>query len=498
MIAAFSILFGSCEDLEVGAEGTIAQETFYADANTLEAGVIGIFGTLHRNVWSIDNYAHYAGADDLTSRLGSNKWVVLEADQFAKTSGNSWSTEDYNGKYKTILGCNSFIANAHPEGADEAIVNAAQANARFVRAYCYLHLATTYGDVPMPLDPTPALDISKTPKREVLEQVIIDLEFAEQWANNVRDTNPLVQDGHVSKTAAQAFLAKTYMVLTGYPYNETEKWQQVKDYTRKIVSAGIYTLNDDYAHCFQDPHQVNKEMIFAHIMNRESWPITTQSRVYGFRWANWMDMYMEWTYFNNFPEGYRKEFSTATDGNEFFATFGNPIVTKFTWGTKAPNTTDPINHVFENTWQTSNDRAAMRMSEVMLMYAEACANTGESAEATKYLNFVKRRAYAKGATKQVEVAALPAGFWMDADDTVDYTATDGDLIDAIITERKYEFLGEAGGNRWVDLVRLERVAQANAGRDSREVPLIGSPSDKSLWWTPIPATETALNPNLNN
>lgn len=498
-LATISVLFGSCEDLEVGAEGTIAQETFYADENTLEAGVIGIFGTLHRNIWSIDNYAHYTGADDLTSRLGSNKWVVLESDQFAKTSGNSWATNDYNGNYKTILGCNSYIANAHPEGVDEAIINAAQANAYFIRGICYFRLATTFGDVPMPLEPTPDLNLSLTPKREVIEQAIQDLEFAAKWAVNERDTNPLIQDGHVSKTAANAFLAKLYLQLTGYPYNETDKWQKVLDLTSPIVKGGVYSLNDDFAHCFQDQQQVNREMIFAHIMNRESWPITTQSRVYGFRWANWMDLYMEWTYFNDFPEGYRKEYCTATEGNPFFAEFGNPIVTKYTWGTKAPNTAvHPDDHIFENTWQTSNDRAAMRMSEVMLMYAEANAQIGDSNEAIDYLNMVKRRANAKGALTQREVAELPANFWMDEDPEIDYKAEDGNLIDAIINERKYEFLGEVGGNRWLDLVRLDKVAEANAARDAREVPLIGDPSDKNLWWTPIPATETALNPNLNN
>jgi len=451
---------------------------------------------MHRNIWGLDNYSHYAGADDLTSRLGSNKWVVLEADQFAKTSGNSWATNDYNGNYKTILACNSYIENAHPEGVDEEVINAKQANAYFIRGICYYRLATTFGDVPMPLEANPDLNLSLTAKRDVLAQATTDLEFAAKWAVNDRDSNPLVQDGHVSKTAANAFLAKVYLSLAGYPYNETDKWQQVYDLTSSIVKGGVYSLNDDFAHCFQDPHQVNREMIFSHIMNRESWPITTQSRAYGFRWANWMDMYMEWTYFDNFPEGYRKEFSTATEGNPYYDEFGNPVVTKFTWGTKAPNSTDPVDHVFENTWQTSNDRAAMRMSEVMLMYAEANTHVGSTSEATDYLNMVKRRAYAKGATKQAEVAELPVNFWMDADSEIDYNAEDGALIDAIINERAYEFLGEVGGNRWVDLVRLNKVAEANATRDARDVPLIGSPADESLWWTPIPATETTLNPNL--
>ncbi|WP_289038607.1 RagB/SusD family nutrient uptake outer membrane protein [uncultured Zobellia sp.] len=502
-LVAAAILLGlaSCEKLDEGSDGVVASATFYSDENTLDAGIIGIYGTLRRNTWGLDNYSHFSGADDLTSRLGSNKWVVLESDQFAKTAGNSWATNDYNGNYQAILACNSYIADAHPEDVEEAVLNAAHANAYFIRGLCYFRLATSFGDVPMPLDPIPDLELSLTPKREVMAQVIKDLEFAVKWAVNDRDSNPMVSNGRVSRTAAKAFLAKTYMQLTGYPYNETDKWERVKELTGEIISDGVYSLTDDFAHSFQDPHQINKEVIFAHIMSRESWPIITQNRVYGFRWANWMDLYMEWTYFNNFPEGYRKEFSTATEGNQFFDEFQNPVVTKYTWGTRAPNSTDPVDHVFEHTWQTSNDRIAMRYAEVLLMHAEASANLGDLDTALEELNMVKRRAYAKGATKQAEVASLEPGFWMTADPEIDYTlaelSTPELMIDAIVNERAYEFLGEISGNRWLDLVRLEKVAEANAGRDSREVPLIGDPSDKNLWFTPIPATETTLNPNLN-
>lgn len=497
-IALLTVGVSSCESLEEGSEGLVSAGTFYSDANTLDAGVVGIYGTLRRNTWGLDNYSHFSGADDLTSRLGSNKWVVLESDQFARTAGNSWSTNDYNGNYSAIFAANSFIENANPEGVDEAVLNAAKADAHFVRGLCYSRLATTFGDVPMPLSSVPDYDIVLSSKQDVMNQAIEDFKFAAQWANNDRDTNPVINNGRVTKTAAKAFLAKTYLQMTGYPYNETDKWALIKTLTSEIINAGVYSLTDDFAHSFQDPHQVNKEVIHAHVMSRESWPIITQNRVYGFRWANWMDMYMEWSYYNNFPDGYRKEFSTTADAsNQFFVEFGNPIVTKFTWGTKAPNTTDPVDHVFEHTWQTSNDRIAMRYSEVLLMYAEACAQANETAEAVEKLNWVRRRAYANGATKQAEVALLPVEFWKSANAAIDLVSTDKTvIIDEIIKERSYEFLGEIGGNRWLDLVRLERVASANAARDVSDVPLIGDPSDKSLWWTPIPATETILNPNL--
>lgn len=126
----------------------------------------------------------------------------------------------------------------------------------------------------------------------------------------------------------------------------------------------------------------------------------------------------------------------------------------------------------------------MRYSEVLLMNAEASANTGDLTGALDILNLVKRRAFAKGSTKQAEVAVLDVDFWKVADPAVDYTlaelSTPELMIDAIVNERVYEFLGEIGGNRWLDLVRLDKVAEANATRDAREVSLIGDPSNKDL------------------
>ncbi|MGY6647545.1 RagB/SusD family nutrient uptake outer membrane protein [Wenyingzhuangia sp. IMCC45574] len=504
-LASCSVALTACEDLDEDSVGLVSPDTYYTDGKPLESGLRGIFGNMHRATWGLDMYSSFTGADDLTSRTGSNKIVVLEADQFAITGGNAWVTNNWNANYKTILHCNSLIENAEKiTDMEPEDLNYYIANARFIRGLAYFRLVTSFGDIPMPLKSELDLTIKRTQKRKVMQQAIDDFTFAAEWSINDRDINPTVNDGHSSKTAAKAFLAKAYMQLTGWPYNEVDKWANVKQLTKEIIDGGIYSLTDDFAHNFQDPHQINKEVIFAHICQREGWPLATQNRSYGFRWGRWMDLYMEWTYFKNFPDGYRKEYCSAADSsNDHFVTFQHPVVTKFSWGTRAQNSTDPVDHVIEHNWQTSNDNIAMRYAEVLLMYAEAAANDGELNEAIEKLNFVKRRAYAGGATKQADVALLPVEFWKIPDATIDHTSTtlpDADaVIDAILEERAYEFLGENGGNRWLDLVRHELVGPANDTRDPldvADVPLVGDPYDNNLWFTPIPDTESVLNPNL--
>ena len=147
----------------------------------------------------------------------------------------------------------------------------------------------------------------------------------------------------------------------------------------------------------------------------------------------------------------------------------------------------------------------MRYSEVLLMYAEACARTGEDvSDGIEKLNWVRRRAYANGITAKKDAIgdAITAGtltkqYWKTATPVVDYPQSgETDLIKAIIDERSYEFIGELGGVRWFDLTRLEMVGTATSARDSREIELKGNPADQANWRMLIPASEGGYNNNL--
>ena len=72
----------------------------------------------------------------------------------------------------------------------------------------------------------------------------------------------------------------------------------------------------------------------------------------------------------------------------------------------------------------------MRMAEVYLGYAEACAVTGDEATAKQYLKIIRERSF-------------PAG----KANTDAFIASRGSLVEAIIDERGFEYAGE-GDRRW--------------------------------------------------
>jgi hypothetical protein len=93
---------------------------------------------------------------------------------------------------------------------------------------------------------------------------------------------------------------------------------------------------------------------------------------------------------------------------------------------------DPLNY--------DNNIRAIRYADVLLMAAEAEAQSGGT-NAEDYLNQVRARAY--------------------GDNSKDYQASEGTLLEAIYTERRKELAGE--GHRFFDLVRTKKAAATIEG-----------------------------------
>jgi hypothetical protein len=128
------------------------------------------------------------------------------------------------------------------------------------------------------------------------------------------------------------------------------------------------------------------------------------------------------------------------------------------------------------------------------MYAEAqaMADGTPNTNSYQYVNMVRRRAQGLPvATPNISVDLVP-GLSASA------------FRDSVVQERAWEFAGE--WTRWHDLVRLEKVAAANANKyvDKTDptiydlVPLraISTLPKEQYYWIAIPKSEIDLNPNI--
>ena len=136
---------------------------------------------------------------------------------------------------------------------------------------------------------------------------------------------------------------------------------------------------------------------------------------------------------------------TASDGGK-----GTEILLPFNPGSQGKGGGIAYNKWDENrqtkVWVANQRKSGingpyMRMSEIYLGYAEACAATGDDASAKQYLTIIRDRAFGGAGKGNVDA----------------FIAKEGSLLEAVIDERGFEFAGE--GDRRTVLIRTGLIGK---------------------------------------
>jgi hypothetical protein len=441
----------------------------------LEAALTGAYGSLlvpwESGFTTVSQIAMTMGADDLTTHPGSNKEEFREFDRFSVADLNSRMVPIWRGCYKTIQSTTNIINNYKAvQDGTEATIQGIVGEAYFLRALCYYWLTRFWGAVPVvPSEKfsSELLSLTKTAPADVYKLIEADLAKAEAWVPNTRRST-----GRPNKGAVKALLADVYLTEGGWPIKDASKYALAATKAKEVIDNktlyGIDLYQGGFLKIFAGG---TVEDVFA-LYTRGQW--VTYNSFYGLSTmpeneGGWSDFFPELNFFNNFPAGTRKDatFSTSFVVNGVTipwqdVTTKHPYYKKFTIqsGTAA-------------TYMSANPVIMIRYAHVLLTYAEAQARSGTvNADAYTAINAVRQRA---GLT--TDLAGL----------------TPDDFIKAVIDERAWEFAGE--WNRWFDLVRLEKVEEANANKNPGDLQPNG-PITKADYLLPIPGADVLVNPNL--
>jgi starch-binding outer membrane protein, SusD/RagB family len=481
LIAAW-LLFPACQDfLE---EDLSAQITSDSGALNNEAGLTAALAgsykplskTWNSGLGNASTQAVLMGSDDLTTHKASNKADFREFDQFKVSQQNGRLPFVWSGAYKSIQGCNNIIANYEAATGDPEAIKQIAGEAFFLRAYNYFWIVRLWNRAPLVLEThifdEAVLDVRSSSPEELYAQIIADLETAMTLMGN---TKP--QPGRASKGTAMATLAEVYLQMTGYPLKDESKYALAASTAKELIdNQDTYELGllDDFAKLWDATNDGHKEEVFALNFWAGDW--YNGNAVYGLparpgEESGWDDYFTELTFFNDFPESYRKDVTFDTeleDGTPWqeFAT-ARPYFKKLQ-GPEA-NWLNPVSLPLE------------RMAEVYFVFAEAqvmATGNTQDPEALEAINTIVRR-----------------GEGLDPftpDPSVDWTeATQEDIIQ----EKAWEFAGEFC--RWFDLVRLEMVTEVVAQKHPNDLQPLG-PVGPEAYFLPLPASETLANPNLND
>ncbi|MEM1121806.1 MAG: RagB/SusD family nutrient uptake outer membrane protein [Bacteroidota bacterium] len=305
----------------------------------------------------------------------------------------------YTALYKSILSANNVIENS--SNASEV------GQARFLRGLSYFKLVRVFGDVPVNLTATPSTTdnsiLARVPISEVYSSVIIpDLEAAISALDNSG-----LSKGRASKIAAQGMLGKVYMQLGDFSSAATQLGAVVNG----AAAAGI-SLQPNFADIFGVDNDLNAEVIYATQIS------SSISDEYGFSefwsWSAGLDTKSLMPLdpdliaaFDASPGDLRR---AVTINEELMAS------------PKFPQTGGP-----------DHDWIELRLGDVILLYAEALNETGNTSAALTELNKIRSRAGLEDAT----------------------ASTQAEVRQAIADERRLELAFE--GQRWFDLVRTGTV-----------------------------------------
>lgn len=473
-----SILFlaSACsKQLTEEPKGLVLGSAGISNQAGLESALTGAYGALlvpwESGFTTVSQIAMSMGADDVTTHPGSNKEEFREFDRFSVADLNSRMLPIWRGCYKTIQSTTNIINNyTKVQDGTEATIQSIVGEAYFLRGLCYYWLTRFWGAVPIiPSEQYKAeyLTLKKSPPADVYKLIEADLLKAEAWIPNARRSA-----GRPNKGSVKSLLADVYLTQGGWPINDPSKYA--------LAAAKAKEVIDNKATYGFDLYQGGFLKIFAGgtvedvfgFYTRGQW--ITYNSFYGLSTmpeneGGWTDFFPELNFFNNFPEGSRKDatFSTSFVVNGVTipwqdVTTKHPYYKKFTIqsGTKA-------------VYMSNNPVIMIRYAHVLLIFAEAQARSGGvNADAYAAINAVRKRA---------GLNDLPAGL------------PANEFINAVIDERAWEFAGE--WNRWFDLVRLERVEAANANKHPDDLQP-ANPITKEDYVLPIPGADALVNPNL--
>lgn len=296
---------------------------------------------------------------------------------------------------------------------------------------------------------------------EVYKHVLEDLDFAEQ---NITNTSII----YATSGAAVAFKTRVYLNM--------RRWDKVIEEASKIENA--YTLTSSPSGPFDD-NRGNTESIFS--INQTAVSNAGVNGALGSQYGRRLLVAISPIIWNN--AGWLADDKRRAYGQE----------------------TDLINEV-EGTFYTNKYRdhstysdlsPVIRHAEVKLNLAEALVREGDLQGGLDRLNEVRDRALADPASQSYTLSDLP---------------TDKDIVQAIILERRIEFLME--GRRWGDIHRLQldnlapisgipaKVANGVPNPNSYDAAsgvmpntnVSAIPYDDYRFVWPLPMSETSVNP----
>ena len=460
-LALLSILLLTtrCVDLEEEPLDFPSPANFYNSESQIISAYTASMGRLY-NPWSM--YSYGWGAFQGTDQLFGGDLVL------SVSHGNSF----WNAHYAAIGDLNPTI-NALKEdklkaSASQEVKDQLMAQGRFLRAFNYFQLVRLYGDVPLIIEDTDAVndEITRSPAEAVYDFIEQDLQYAAENLPVGWEAFP----GRPTAGVAKGLLAKVYITQATAPLNQESYYQQARDMAADVMDDGVYSLVEDINEVFELSNQYGPEMMWSFNATDDDRATEPQIWLPGTMANGWGDHKANRTWGEAYPEQPRKsaylllEDWEGTSWEEWNATT-TPHIKKFIYAGQED----------AEKFKSTQNLPILRYADVLLLFAEAenMVNGGPTAAAVEAVNQIIDRA--NGYVENPEHPRLTTAM------------SQAEFDAAVIEERNLELCFEY--DRWHDLVR-KRILCNEVNEE------VQPNCDENDYLWPIPLTDLRLNPQL--
>jgi hypothetical protein len=469
------VVFTSCkrELLSPTPDTSISDATAFDQPYRIANQVLSLYSTLKEGRFYGGRYIVYGDtrADDFLSEdpnlvTGADVWGLNPTNTATAIVG-LWSQA-----YFVINSCNVFIDGMNAKGitvVGPTVGNAYIAEARLIRALSYYSLLQYYArpfadgagsKLGLPLRLTgikgPGFsDMARSTVAEVYAQVLVDLDFAETNLplNNGSNLNNTTR---AHRNTAIALKTRVYLSMQNYAKVIVEANKIVPAAAPFKATSGVPdSLQPDYTNVFKTPFTTTESIFSMPFSTTTGDAPGTQNGLQGYFYSSANG---NGSIYSLNPAGIIADPGwTATDKRRAFIFTSTSAVNlgKKYW-TKYP-TASPADY-----------SPVIRWSEVLLNLAEARVRTTSTVDpqAVALLNAVRNRSDPSTTFTVASFASATA------------------LIDAILKERRIEFLGEGLRNNDIMRLMLPIPAKGTVGAKG--------PADEAYIW-PVSNTEKSLN-----
>ena len=467
----------SCDFLDKEPEKTIDATTVnYEDLTQMYGSVSGLYAWLRQEGthWAIYGMT-ISRDDDVDPGSTGDDWIKL--DNYNYDNSLWFWNEPFSVMYyrmikysnKALEDLQKFEANCKSND-DLKRNHAYQGEVRFMRAYSYYRLVQLFGDVPILYD-NEQVDMRRRSIKSVYAYALEDLDYAIKNCYRLRP-NQMEHIGAVTSFTARMLAAK--IELNQGNYNE------VYTHTKDIIDNGHFELYPNYKELFKIPGKLCDESLLeiqttdfgtgsGDVVSTNSW-FTFQGpandgNVSGWGWISPNKRLRDWAAKRG--ETVRAETSFLYAGTT--TEWGDVLRPQQGAETGVYNgkAYTPFSQLTDGRtdYGCNNNVRVFRYADVLLMYAEACVETGKDVDDGRIkFNLVRKR------------ANMP-----------EIKTTSELTTDLILDERRIELCME-WGERFNDLVRT--------GKDVVVLPAEGYGYTKEKRYMPIPAAAIDINPEL--